>query len=139
MGLEPETRRKCQLFLIMAADQGIPCRITFTVRTQEEQDALYAQGRQARKMVNALRLKAGMSMLPSLGPNRVVTWVRHSKHQDGIAFDVVPMKRLDSLLPNWNSPMWKKLGAIGEHLGLTWGGNWTKPDRPHFEWNGGTT
>ena len=54
-------------------------------------------------------------------------------HNKGLAFDVVPMNRGQRLLPQWASPHWKKLGEIGEQLGLAWGGRWKKPDRPHFE------
>ena len=76
-----------------------------------------------------------MAPLSPLTRNRIVTWVRHSKHQDGIAFDVVPMIRSQRLVPQWASPHWKKLGLIGEHLGLKWGGRWQgkQRDRPHFE------
>lgn len=55
-----------------------------------------------------------------------------SFHQYGLAGDVVP--RAYRNLPDWNpsGPLWPKLGAIGKSLGLVWGGDWKKPDRPHF-------
>jgi peptidoglycan L-alanyl-D-glutamate endopeptidase CwlK len=28
---------------------------------------------------------------------------------------------------------YKKVGAYGKSLGLFWGGDWTKPDYPHFQ------
>ncbi len=61
-----------------------------------------------------------------------------SKHQYGLAVDVVPV--LDSV-PSWhNEVVWKKIGAVGEKLGLRWGGRWRHPYDPgHFEWSGGVS
>jgi len=28
---------------------------------------------------------------------------------------------------------YKKLGPVGRNLGLFWGGDWSKPDRPHYQ------
>lgn len=132
-GLTKLTRRKAELFIILASDQGIPVRITQAYRSGLEQAALYAQGRESRAQVNALRKAAGMCPLGLT--NRKVTNANRgqSNHEKGIAFDIVPMKLHDRLLPNWGSPNWKKLGEIGETLGLQWGGRWRKPDRPHFQ------
>lgn len=38
-----------------------------------------------------------------------------------------------------DDPLWEKIGDIGEALGLSWGGRWKWPDRPHFERLGGRT
>ncbi|HZY78943.1 MAG TPA: M15 family metallopeptidase [Cyclobacteriaceae bacterium] len=61
-----------------------------------------------------------------------------SRHQYGLAVDVVPV--IDSV-PSWhNEPVWKKVGAVGEKLGLRWGGRWRHPYDPgHFEWSGGVS
>jgi hypothetical protein len=61
-----------------------------------------------------------------------------SKHQYGLAVDVVPV--LDSV-PSWhNEAVWRKVGAVGEKLGLRWGGRWRHPYDPgHFEWSGGVS
>ncbi len=50
--------------------------------------------------------------------------------------DVVPV--VYAGLPDWNpsGPLWARVGAIGEAAGLTWGGRFSKPDRPHFEFHG---
>jgi len=68
-------------------------------------------------------------------PGNVVTQARpgDSYHQYGLAFDVVPTEYLG--LPGWNpsGPHWAKIGEIAERLGLTWGGRWSNPDKPHFE------
>lgn len=61
-----------------------------------------------------------------------------SRHQYGLAVDVVPM--IDSV-PAWhNEALWRKVGAAGEKLGLRWGGRWRHPYDPgHFEWSGGVS
>jgi len=55
-----------------------------------------------------------------------------SFHQYGLAVDVVPVAYKG--LKDWNpsGEAWARIGAIGESLGLTWGGRWSKPDKPHF-------
>lgn len=78
--------------------------------TPAEQQALFASG---AKVTNAPALL--------------------SYHNYGLAFDVVPEDYI--ALPNWNpmGPLWSQVGAIGESLGLEWGGRWSKPDEPHFQ------
>ena len=115
-GLIPEMRAIYKEFCAEMDKAGIPWICTCTRRTQEEQDALYAQGRSK--------------------PGPVVTWTRKSKHIDGEAFDIV-LLRNGKL--NWDvsDPAWKKAGEIGCKLGLRWGGNYARSkDYPHFELNG---
>lgn len=59
-----------------------------------------------------------------------------SKHQYGLAVDVVPIVNGEA---QWdNIVLWRKIGVIGERLGLRWGGRWRHPFDPgHFEWTGG--
>lgn len=59
-----------------------------------------------------------------------------SRHQYGVAVDVVPMVNSVAV---WNNPrLWRKIGVIGEGLGLRWGGRWRVPYDPgHFEWSAG--
>lgn len=66
------------------------------------------------------------------------SWIKRSKHQDGIAIDIAPYEIFslhgeDKI--NWNSkdPVWLKMGEIGESLGLVWGGRWEQKDMGHFE------
>ena len=58
-----------------------------------------------------------------------------SKHTWGVAFDIVMKNAVG--LPEWppaSDPRWQRLGAIGERLGLKWGGRFTGFfDGPHFE------
>lgn len=56
-----------------------------------------------------------------------------SYHNFGLAFDAVP--RAYKALPGWNpsGEYWQRIGAIGKSLGLTWGGDFSTQDKPHFE------
>lgn len=66
------------------------------------------------------------------------SWVARSLHQDGLAIDIVPYSVYqlsgESKL-DWDSgdPVWQRIGAIGESLGLRWGGRWQQKDMGHFE------
>lgn len=70
-----------------------------------------------------------------------VSWTVHSKHLPqpdcgkSHAIDVAPRHLM--ALKGWAPyhPDWKKLGVLGESLGLVWGGRWRgkKRDCPHFE------
>jgi len=117
--LVPELQEKFKMFAAKMAEAGIPFALTCTYRSQEEQDALYAQGRTK--------------------PGSVVTWTRKSKHIDRKAFDIVVLKdgraswdvKVD--VDGDHIPDYEEAGAIGESCGLKWGGRFKSPDRPHFE------
>jgi hypothetical protein len=66
------------------------------------------------------------------------SWIKHSKHIDGKAIDIVPyeiynLNGEDKLSWNADHPIWIKIGTLGESLGLTWGGRWKQKDMGHFE------
>ncbi|HLB30368.1 MAG TPA: M15 family metallopeptidase [Gammaproteobacteria bacterium] len=96
-----------------ASVAGITIKIISGLRTCEEQDALYAQGRKTS--------------------GAIVTNARggHSNHNFGIAFDIGVFEG-NKYLPE--SPKYKAVGVLGMDLGLEWGGNWkTIVDQPHFQ------
>ena len=90
-------------------------------RDPEKQKALYEQGRSL--------------------PGQIVSWAKpfFSFHNYGLAFDLAPTRLLRK--PGWDpkNPLWSKIGRIAESIGLEWGGRWSKPDRPHFEFHPGLT
>ena len=109
--LTPEMQMLYNQFKERMETAKIDFILTATFRSQEEQDKLYAQGRTE--------------------PGRIVTWVRHSKHTDRIAFDIAIMKNGKI---TWDGNEYAAAGKIGMDIGLTWGGSWaTKTDKPHFE------
>ena len=66
------------------------------------------------------------------------SWTARSKHLTGDAIDLCPYAIYDVNGPdklNWDAghPIWKRIGEIGESLGLRWGGRWQKRDMGHFE------
>lgn len=96
--------------------KGLKIGIGECVRTVEEQDALYAQGRitSGNKVTNA----------------RGSTY--SSMHQWGIAFDFYRNDGKGAY--NDSDGFFTKVGKIGQSLGLEWGGSWKTPvDKPHFQ------
>ena len=98
--------------LARLVEYGIPVVIVNTRRTEEEQKEMLA---------------------------RNVSWTAHSKHQDGLAIDVCPIEQFtlhgeEKLQWDAQDPVWEGLGAVGEALGLVWGGRWKIRDLGHFEW-----
>lgn len=87
-------------------------------------------------IVESYRSSAKQNEYKALGKKYTKASGGHSKHQYGLAVDLVPV--INSV-PQWdNARLWKKVGAIGEQLGLRWGGRWrTLYDPGHFEWSGG--
>jgi hypothetical protein len=81
-------------------------------RTWAEQDELYAQGRTK--------------------PGDIVTNARggQSNHNYGVAWDIGLFTG-----PTYHGEhrLYRVLGAVGKGIGLNWGGDWRKPDRPHYE------
>lgn len=68
-----------------------------------------------------------------------VSWVKHSKHEDGLAIDIVPydvfqLTGADKLEWDSSNPVWEKIAKIGEGLGLRAGHRWKQKDSGHFEY-----
>lgn len=117
MLLHPQIRGKATEFILKAYNLGYPLRITSSLRTFEEQQKLYNQGRTT--------------------PGNIITNAKpgQSYHNYGLAFDVVP---IENGQVNWNSKNWDKIGQIGKSVGFKWGGDFkTIIDKPHFEMNFG--
>ncbi len=108
-----EVQPYARALVTKAAQHGITIKIISGLRTYDEQNELFAQGRTK--------------------PGRIVTRARagFSNHNFGIAFDIGVFegtKYLDE------SPKYKAAGILGMDLGLEWGGNWkTIVDQPHFQ------
>lgn len=111
--LLPEVRPYARALVTKAAAAGITIKVISALRTYEEQNALYAQGRSR--------------------PGKIVTKAHggYSNHNFGIAFDIGIFEG-GRYLPE--SEKYKAVGAIGSDLGLEWGGNWKNfNDAPHFQ------
>ncbi|WP_028521953.1 M15 family metallopeptidase [Runella limosa] len=100
-------------------------RLTWTLRTFQEQNDLFAQGRTR--------------------PGRVVTWARggDSWHNYGLAVDIClvhisgKMVSFDSVADFDKDGVadWIEVVKIFKSFGWEWGGDWAKPktDLPHFQ------
>jgi len=120
-GVHPKLAARARQIQMTMTGLGFVMIVTDGVRTVEEQQKLYAQGRTA--------------------PGKIVTnadGVRNkSNHQvkaDGFGH-AVDMTFLDrNGRPSWDeSYPWALYGELAKALGLKWGGDWTSPDRPHIE------
>lgn len=87
-------------------------------------------------LVETYRTPTKQSEYRKMGRRYTRTKAGQSKHQYGLAVDIVPIV---NGVPQWkNYKLWRKIGPIGERLGLRWGGRWRKLYDPcHFEWTGG--
>lgn len=111
--LHPYFRDKISLLISTCKSKGIELAIVESYRTHTKQNEYKSMGKKYTRSGGG-----------------------HSKHQYGLAVEVVPV--IDSVAQWDNVKLWRKVGAIGEQLGLRWGGRWRNPYDPgHFEWTGG--
>ena len=111
--LLPEVQPSARALVTKAGADGITIKVISGLRTYDEQNDLYAQGRTK--------------------PGKIVTNARggRSNHNFGIAFDIGVFEGGQYLD---ESPKYKAVGVLGMDLGLEWGGNWkTIQDEPHFQ------
>lgn len=113
--LHPYLRDRILKLISICQSKGIELAIVESYRTRAKQAEYFGMGRKYTRSAGG-----------------------QSKHQYGLAVDVVPM--IDSVAQWDNKVLWRKVGVIGESLGLRWGGRWRHPyDPAHFEWTGGLT
>ncbi|MDD3144653.1 MAG: M15 family metallopeptidase [Candidatus Gracilibacteria bacterium] len=114
MTLNPLIRDDVRDFLdIVYKDLKINLRVAQSMRTIDEQNNLYNQGRTS--------------------PGNIVTWVKGggSYHNYGLAFDIVEIDKNGKI--NYDID-WNKVSKIGKDIGFEWGGDWkTSTDKPHFQ------
>ena len=113
--LHPYFREKVSALIEACRAKGIELAVVETYRTRAKQNEYRSMGR--------IYTRSGGGK---------------SKHQYGLAIDLVPI--VDSVAVWHDEVLWKKIGTTGERLGLRWGGRWRHPYDPgHFEWSGGLT
>lgn len=110
--LSPRFRPLAYELLAKCTEAGIAVMVVDTLRTPTEHAANLAKG---------------------------VSWTKNSKHLTGDAIDICPYSTWDAHGPDklqWDAadPVWNKIGAIGESVGLRWGGRWAQKDLGHFEY-----
>jgi len=114
--LREDVRVNCLKWQELCRAAGLNVLITQTLRDDEYQADLYAQG----------RTKPGSILTNS----KVTTF-----HGVGLAFDFcknVKEHEYDDLA------FFKKAADIAKEMGFSWGGDWTSfTDRPHLQWDAG--
>lgn len=111
------------------------CRFAYTLRTFDEQTALYAQGR--TKLYDSSGKRLGIVTKAKAG---------QSYHNYGLALDIVLIKdtnndgRHDTA--SWETNVdfdkdgkadWMEVTNIFKRNGWEWGGDWNFKDLPHFQ------
>jgi peptidoglycan L-alanyl-D-glutamate endopeptidase CwlK len=143
--LDPQARVKLENFLGELTRWGLKHRVTETLRTQEVQEAYFAQGREPLDVVNTKRKTAGLPPISSGENQRTITnadGVKFpSSHQSGKAVDLFPL--------NINGGIWwgftpqdqvwlalmQLIGAVAKKHGLIWGGDWKKDPKDLIGWD----
>jgi len=104
--LHKTVHAKAELLVSRCLEVGLKVKITDTLRTEAEQNAIPAANTKA---------KYPMSM-----------------HNWGLAFDICRADGKGAY--DTSDAFFEKVGRIGESIDLTWGGSWTSfRDLPHFE------
>jgi len=126
-----ELRDICLEGISKLEDAGYEPLVIEARRTQEYQNALYAQGRQPLEEVNRLRALADKDPITEKENKYKVTQTTHSKHIDGKAFDIICVNDGE---PDFEDKNFISLSVvIYESLGLTSGSRWHFQDDAHFE------
>lgn len=114
--LRDDVRVNAEKLLAMCKEQGLNVLITQTLRDDEYQATLYAQGRTK--------------------PGVIVTNTPYTTfHGRGLAFDFcknVKGHEYD------DAAFFMNVAIIAKAMGFTWGGDWKSfPDKPHLQWDDG--
>lgn len=115
--LQPSAQIYCKRHIEACAAAGISTKLIQTKRDAEYQNHLYKQGRTE--------------------PGKVVTncdgYSKKSKHQSGLAWDLVPLDSHGGII--WtDKSIYERMSVIAEGLGITAGIRWNSiGDMDHFQ------
>lgn len=124
-GVHPYLAQKVLRALNAMEVLGWPMFVTAGLRTDDEQKALYAQGRSTPGDIVT-------------NCNGVTTKSMHQRQADGYGHAIDCAFLDDPMtvkIETWDDKQpWQVYGVLGEAFGLTWGGRWVSiTDRPHLE------
>jgi hypothetical protein len=106
------------------------------MRTNEQQDALYAQGRGKLSDVNTQRRSAGLSPISAADNSHPVTNARGGQSNHNKTHSLLPYgcdAVDDAVGYAVDKKFWDDLGTLAKQNGCLWGGDWKKPDVAHVE------
>ena len=109
--LRADVRANCIIFIDLCKEAGLPVLITETVRDDEYQRYLAANGYASKKATRPTfhSVKAGLAF-------DICKNVKGHEYDDLSFFD--------------------KCGQIAKQVGFSWGGDWKSfPDKPHIQWD----
>ena len=109
--LRADVRANCVIFLDLCKEAGLPVLITETVRDDEYQRYLAANGYASKKATRPTfhSVKAGLAF-------DICKNVKGHEYDDLSFFD--------------------RCGQIAKQVGFSWGGDWKSfPDKPHIQWD----
>lgn len=114
--LRDDVEANCRVFLALCEAAGLKVLVTQTVRDDEYQAKLYAQGRTA--------------------PGSIVTNSKTTTfHGAGLAFDICQNSKGKEYS---DRSFFNRCAEIGKRVGFSWGGDWKSfVDLPHFQWDEG--
>ena len=116
--LAPLFRQTVQAAIAECNDAtGLNAMVYEAYRSQELQALYYARGR---------------TIIPPTGKVTNAPTNRYSWHGYGLAVDVVHATKFWT--PPGGDAWFRDVAAVFARHGLNWGGDWTKPDLPHFQW-----
>jgi hypothetical protein len=126
--LSPEFAQRVEAFLKdpRVMNHGVTIREGY--RSPLTQLAYFSKGRADNSITDKLMKKAGFKdginfwAKSFQKPGDYITWTLASNHFNGTAVDLEP-----------GDLGYDKLGSIAAEYGIDWGGNWSTPDKPHFE------
>lgn len=142
--LDPRFRPKAQ----QALDQwnspltGMDVRLTCTLRTFAEQAIEYSRGRTTAGVPCVHDgVARPIRSCPTHPWGSTVTGAQagFSWHNYGLAVDVAPFVSGKPVWKYVKGGLWDQMAVIGKSVGMIWGGDWVRKDRPHFEWHPGYT
>lgn len=134
-GVNKEFARKAQAVLNDLRGHGYDVRPTQVLRSQSLQRLYYAHGRSDEELKGHGFTAAEIAKYRRLGAkptSKKITWVLSSKHTKGLAMDVAFY--VNGKI-TWSDAYdgWQVYGKACKAHGLTWGGVWKSPDKPHCE------
>lgn len=131
--LEPVTREKAKAAIRELHELGIKHFVNETLRTRLTQACYFLKGRVPLDVVNTFRENAKLYLLTEQENKEIATKTMQSKHLEGKALDIAPVR---NGVIWWNADIseYMKIAVVMEKHGFEWGGRWKGfQDSPHYQ------